>query len=234
MKNINDQEAQLRVRDLLLNALTVSSGAIDAVSFLALGKVFTAFMTGNVVFLGLRIAGGNIVPDALAILIPITAFAMGVYLSMLIVRPSAGSGMWPHRVTIALAVSLIPHATFLAVWFANHGLPTPQATDFLLGMWGLAMGMQSAAVRTLHVEGVFTTAATATIIVLVSDIAYWPRTEAERQRLAGILVSLFIGATAGGLLLVYARLYAPILPFLVTLATISAARILFREPRVAH
>ena len=34
-------------RDLLLFALTVSSGAVDAISFFALGKVFTAFMTGN-------------------------------------------------------------------------------------------------------------------------------------------------------------------------------------------
>jgi len=43
----------LRVRDRLLMALTVSSGAVDAISYLALGKIFTAFMTGNFVFLGL-------------------------------------------------------------------------------------------------------------------------------------------------------------------------------------
>src|SRR4030095_15092608 len=42
------------VRNNLLNALTISSGAVDAVSFLALGKVFTAFMTGNFAFLSRR------------------------------------------------------------------------------------------------------------------------------------------------------------------------------------
>ena len=45
------------VRNGLLNALTISSGAVDAVSFLALGKVFTAFMTGNFAFLGMGIVG---------------------------------------------------------------------------------------------------------------------------------------------------------------------------------
>ena len=50
------QMADLKVRDLPLIALTVSSGAIDAISYLGLGKVFTAFMTGNIVFLGLRTA----------------------------------------------------------------------------------------------------------------------------------------------------------------------------------
>ena len=47
------------VRNGLLNALTISSGAVDAVSFLALGKVFTAFMTGNFAFLGMAIASAT-------------------------------------------------------------------------------------------------------------------------------------------------------------------------------
>jgi len=44
---VQDRAVELKIRDLLLNALTVSSGAVDAISFLALGKVFTAFMTGG-------------------------------------------------------------------------------------------------------------------------------------------------------------------------------------------
>ena len=43
--------ADIRVRDLLLMTLTFSSGAIDAINYLAMGKVFTAFMTGNIVSL---------------------------------------------------------------------------------------------------------------------------------------------------------------------------------------
>src|SRR6267143_1119757 len=93
---IHRQAAELRVRDLLLNALTVSSGAVDAISFLALGKVFSAFMTGNIAFLGLRVAGSP-APGAVAIVSSMAAFAVGVYLSTRIVNPSEGSGMWPQR-----------------------------------------------------------------------------------------------------------------------------------------
>jgi uncharacterized membrane protein YoaK (UPF0700 family) len=225
----HDQSGALRVRDLLLNALTVSSGAVDAVSFLALGKVFTAFMTGNIAFLGLRVSGASHAPGAVAILTSMAAFAVGVYVSTRIVKPSGGSGIWSPRVTAALGVSLIPHAVFPVVWLASNGQPSVDVSHVLLGLWGLAMGVQSAAVRRLHVEGVFTTAATATIILLVGDLANWSTTAAERWRLAGVLVSLFIGATAGGVLLVHAPLYAPVLPFVMTVAVVATAAIVLRE-----
>jgi uncharacterized membrane protein YoaK (UPF0700 family) len=222
-------EAERNLRDLLLAGLTVSSGAVDAISFVALGKVFTAFMTGNIAFLGLRVAGSSVAPGAEAILASMGAFAVGVYLSTRIVMSSKGSATWPPRVTIALGASLIPHAAFLAVWFASRGQPSMHAIHVLLGMWALAMGIQSAAVRSLHVEGVFTTAATATIIVLVGDLASWTVTGAERRRLAGVLVSLFIGATAGSLLLVHARIHAPLLSFVITAAVVVAAAVVFRD-----
>jgi len=219
---------KLTVRDLLLNALTVSTGAIDAISFLVLGKVFSAFMTGNIAFLGLQVAGAG-GPDKVAVLVALIAFAVGVFLSTRIVKPSEGSGQWPRRVTVALGLSLIAHAVVLAVGFANSGQPSNDVVHVLLGSWALAMGMQSAAVRRLHVEGVFTTAATATVIYLVGDITNWSATVAERRRLAGVLISLFIGATAGGLLLVHAPIYAPVLPFAITLAVVAAAAIILPE-----
>jgi len=230
---IRSPAIQLRVRDLLLNALTVSSGAVDAISFLALGKVFSAFMTGNIAFLGLRVAGAS-APGAVAILTSIGAFAAGVYLSTRIVQRSEGVGIWPRTVTIALGVSLIAHATFLTVWFVSNGQPSNNVAHVLLGSWGFAMGMQSAAVRRLHVEGVFTTAATATIIFLVGDLANWTATVVERRRLAGVLVSLFVGATAGGVLLVKAHISAPFLPFVITVAAVATAAIVLREREAAH
>jgi uncharacterized membrane protein YoaK (UPF0700 family) len=229
---IHTPAADLRARDLLLNALTVSSGAVDAISFLALGKVFTAFMTGNIAFLGLQVAGAG-GPGVVAILASMVGFAAGIYLSTRIVKPSGGAGTWPQRVTIALGTSLVPHAAFVAVWFASNGDPSVGASHVLLGLWGLAMGIQSAAVRALHVDGVFTTAATATIIFLVGDLANWPATAVERRRLAGVLVSLFIGATAGGLLLVHAQLYAPVLPFVVTTVAVATAATTLRERSAA-
>src|SRR5579864_5579470 len=124
--SLQDQALKLRVRDMLLNALAVSSGAIDAISFLVLGKVFSAFMTGNIAFLGLRAAGA---PGAgwMSVLTSMAAFAVGVYISVQIVKPSKGSGPWSQRVTVALGVSLIAHAAFLAVWVACNGQTRSEA-----------------------------------------------------------------------------------------------------------
>src|SRR5260370_6877248 len=105
----HDQATEIRLRDLLLNALTVSSGAVDAISFLALGKVFSAFMTGNIAFFGLRIAGAARAPGGVAIFVSMAAFAVGVYLSTRIVKPSETSGLCPHRLTAPPAASLPPH-----------------------------------------------------------------------------------------------------------------------------
>jgi hypothetical protein len=41
----------------ILLAMTVVTGIVDAVSFLALGRVFTANMTGNLVLIGFAFAG---------------------------------------------------------------------------------------------------------------------------------------------------------------------------------
>jgi cytochrome c oxidase subunit IV len=71
------------------------------------------------------------------------------------------------------------------------------------------------------VEGVLTTAATATIIFLAGDLTNWSATVVERRRLAGVLVSLFMGATAVGLLLVHAHIYAPVLPFVITVLPVA-------------
>jgi uncharacterized membrane protein YoaK (UPF0700 family) len=46
-----------RVLVPVLLGLTAVTGLVDAVSYLALGHVFTANMTGNVVFLGFAAAG---------------------------------------------------------------------------------------------------------------------------------------------------------------------------------
>jgi uncharacterized membrane protein YoaK (UPF0700 family) len=86
------------------------------------------------------------------------------------------------------------------------------AACFLLGISALGMGFQTAAVFSLGIQGVFTTAATATFTVLSGDSAHWSNTEPERHRLAALLVMLTLGAVAGGLLMVHAREFAPLLP----------------------
>ena len=78
---------------VLLVGLTIVTGLVDAFSYLSLGHVFVANMTGNVVFLGFGLAGvGGI--SLVASLVAILAFALG----------AAAGGRWsqrrpPHRAT---------------------------------------------------------------------------------------------------------------------------------------
>jgi uncharacterized membrane protein YoaK (UPF0700 family) len=234
------QTADVRVRDLLLMALTVSSGAIDAISYLALGKVFTAFMTGNIVFLGLRTASAgdfNVVRIAVALAV----FSAGVLLARLIAKSlrnsdrrfgrnsDEGSGVWPREVTIALGIVVIAQAGFLAIWVAAGGWPSNGVADILVGIWALGMGVQSAAGLSFGVTGVFTTAATGTLVVLMDNLAAWRYPATERLRLASVLISLFAGAAAGGLLLKHARAYAPVLPIIGSSLALAIAALALRK-----
>jgi uncharacterized membrane protein YoaK (UPF0700 family) len=222
--SIERQISHVGVRNWLLDGLTVSSGAIDSISFLGLGKVFTAFMTGNVAFLGMGIAG-NPTPRIVSVLASMAGFAVGIYIATRITSSGVQkSGVaWSPRTTIALGVSLLPHLCFTAIWFATGGLPGGNTVPILLAVWALAMGLQSAAVRKLNVAGIFTTAATATFIFLFSDVAKWGLTHDERRRMRGILISLFIGATAGAYLLFHAPIYAPVLPLVITAGVVLTA-----------
>jgi len=161
-------------------------------------------------------------------------FAVGVFLATKIVRQYAPKDeqatgiVWPERTTFALGSSLLAHLCFVLIWLATSARPGDNVIPVLLAVWGLAMGMQSGAVRKLDVGGTFTTAATATFIFLASNVRYLPLMSDERRRLRGILVSLVIGATAGGLLLIHAPIYAPVLPLVITVGVVAIAASTFR------
>lgn len=222
--SIERQISDIGVRQWLLDALTVSSGAIDAISFLGLGKVFTAFMTGNVAFLGMGIAG-NPAPRIVSVLASMAGFAVGIYFATRITSSGEqkSGGMWSPRTTFALGVSLLPHLCFVAIWFATGGRPGASVFPILLAVWALAMGLQSGAVKKLHVEGIFTTAATGTLMVLAADLVNWRLTRDERRRYRGLLISLCIGATAGAYLLFHAPIWAPVLPLVITAGVVVTA-----------
>jgi uncharacterized membrane protein YoaK (UPF0700 family) len=240
------ETSYVRLRNWLLGGLTVSSGAVDAISFLALGKVFTAFMTGNIAFLGMAIAGstgantyGVVPPLVVPVLASMVGFAVGIYIATRIVaaskQPAAREGehppaaVWPQRTTVALGVSLLAQLCFVVLWAETGAHPGAGVIPVLLFFWAAAMGMQSAAVRRLNVGGIFTTAATATVIFLVSDLTNFRMTADERRRLRGVIISLIIGATAGGYLLIHAPIWAPVLPLVVSAVVVVTAARGFRD-----
>jgi uncharacterized membrane protein YoaK (UPF0700 family) len=218
------------LRDLLLIALTIASGAVDAISYFGLGKIFSAFMTGNLVFLGFGIAKVR-GPDVIPVIFALFVFAVGAYLGVRIATlRSQDSGLWPGRMSVLLALVAIAEAAFLAVWSATTGHPSTEIADVLIVLFSLAMGIQAAAVRSLGVQGVITTAGTFTLVAFAGSFA-GSRPRGEMPRLAGVLLGLVAGATAGGVLTVYARSYAPVLPLAITIVVILTGRTMHRSPR---
>src|SRR2546423_10298345 len=63
-----------------LLVLTFTTGLVDAASYLGLGRVFTANMTGNVVLLGFGIAGSQGLP-VVAPVVSLGAFLAGAAVS---------------------------------------------------------------------------------------------------------------------------------------------------------
>jgi uncharacterized membrane protein YoaK (UPF0700 family) len=212
-----------RVRDGLLVALTLSTGAVDAVSWIGLGKVFSAFMTGNFAFLAFRTAGipGASVPRVVASL---AAFGVGAFAAARIVAPTSDSGsVWPRRITVVLGGVVAAQVAFLSVWVGVDGHPSSGAGNLLIAISAFAMGMQTAAVFSLGVRAVFTTAATATFAVLAGDLSSRSSSRDETRRLAAVLVALFVGAVAGSLLMAHARTWAPALPLAVSGLVVAVA-----------
>ncbi|MCF1592195.1 DUF1275 family protein [Streptomyces muensis] len=76
------------------------TGIVDAVAFLGLGQVFTAFMTGNILFLGFAVSGGaGLTP--LGSLTALAAFAVGAVAgSRLGVATAARPRRWLRSATI--------------------------------------------------------------------------------------------------------------------------------------
>jgi uncharacterized membrane protein YoaK (UPF0700 family) len=214
-----------RVRDGLLVALTFSTGAVDALAWFALGHVFSAFMTGNLVFLGLTVGGapGPTVQRVLAAVVP---FAVGAILGA---RIAAGgpaddeAPVWRRHMTLALGVVVAVESVFFGLWLAVGARPSAGLGHVLIGISALAMGIQTTAVFSVGLRGVFTTAATATLATLMGDLNAWSDTRQERRRLAGVLCGLLGGAGAGGYLVVHARVVAPLLPLVTTGAVVAVA-----------
>ncbi|MDT5138664.1 MAG: hypothetical protein QOD58_2926 [Mycobacterium sp.] len=221
--------ARESVRDLLLVALTVASGAVDAISYFGLGKIFSAFMTGNMVFLAFGIAGIKAAPNVITVIFALSLFAAGSYLGLrFTTRRSGESGVWPPAMTVLFILVAIAEACFLIVWLITAGHPSAELRDVLTAVFSLAMGLQTAAVRSLGVQGIFTTAGTFTLVAFAGTFA-GSRSRDEMPRLIGVLVGLVAGAVAGGLLFLHARSYAPVLPLVITVLVITVGWLMARR-----
>jgi uncharacterized membrane protein YoaK (UPF0700 family) len=192
----------------MLLALTVVSGIIDAVSYLALGHVFTANMTGNVAVLGFAAAGSRQF-SALRSVVSIGAFLMGATVGGWAARRFAERSRrtWV-RLSFGTEAVLLSAACVVAAMTRGTTAGSEYA---LIAVTAVAMGVRNATVVKLRVADLTTTVLTGTLTGLAADSPLAGGGGARTMRRAGSVLALLAGALLGGWLVLHHSLWLPLL-----------------------
>lgn len=178
----------------LLILLTVTTGLVDAFSYLALGHVFVANMTGNVIFLAFSLAGAkgcSLWASALAI----AAFSLGALGGGRITHVRSH-----HRGQMLTIGSSLQLAFILAAFVYSAVDPSTAGIRVhvvLISLMGIAMGLQNAVVRGLAVPDLTTTVLTLTITGISADSRLAGGTNSKAGRRVLSALSMFTGALMG-------------------------------------
>jgi uncharacterized membrane protein YoaK (UPF0700 family) len=183
--------------------LACVAGSVDAVSYMSLGHVFTANMTGNTVLLGLALGQAEsqaVARSSLALI----GFLAGAFLGAWVSGRGQRGGVWSPAVTVTLVVEAALLAVLVVVWHRAGDLDFNQATEaVLILLSALAMGIQSAVGRRLNISGIATTYITGTLTSLMARLTAEMRgasaSEANRER-SGLTAEAAHGEPRVGLL----------------------------------
>jgi uncharacterized membrane protein YoaK (UPF0700 family) len=194
------QDAAASVRHpltLALLTLTFTTGLIDAVSYLGLGRVFTANMTGNVVLLGFGIAGVGGLP-VVSPLVSMAAFVAGGVAGGVLAARLAARHDLHFGTALALEAGLVGLAAILAAAFDIQ--PNAFSGDALVALLAFAMGIRNATVRRIGVPDLTTTVLTMTLTGLAADSRLAGGTGAGTVRRVSAVAAMLVGAIVGALM----------------------------------
>ncbi len=198
----------------LLVSMTLVTGLVDAFSYLVLGHVFVANMTGNIVLLGFALAG------APGFSIAASATALAAFFAGALIGGRIGSRHSAHRDRLHSSAGAI-QALFLAASVILAALSgSPVAPGYRYGLivaLATAMGIQNAAARKLAVPDLTTTVLTLTITGIAADsaLAGGPGSKAGGRLIP--VVTMLAGALAGAVLVRHAPVWYPLAIALVTI-----------------
>jgi uncharacterized membrane protein YoaK (UPF0700 family) len=227
----------------MLLALTLVTGIVDAVSILALGRVFVANMTGNVVFAGFAITGAPGFSLG-ASLFALAGFLAGANLGG---RMTARVG---HDHALHLRAATVSELALLAaaliVAAASGGAAAAQGTlhlaagtatfgagviDAVAAILAVAMGIQNALARKLAVPDLTTTVLTMTLTGIGHDPRSGRRGHATLSRRVLVVATMLAGGVAGAELVLNVGTIVPLALATGLLAVVAAgAAVAVRHP----
>ncbi|HTR75295.1 MAG TPA: YoaK family protein [Solirubrobacterales bacterium] len=179
-----------------LLVLTLTTGVIDAASYLGLGRVFAANMTGNIVLLGFGIAGTGGLP----VVAPLVS--LGAFLTGATVGGRMGARLPAREAHLSRAMLIEVGVTALATAIAIVFDITPDhfSGDLIIALIAFAMGVRNATVRRLKIPDVSTTVLTMTLTGLAADSPLAGGDGKGGWRRGVAVISMLGGAIAGALL----------------------------------
>jgi len=187
----------------ILMAMTAVSGIVDAVSFLVLGRVFTANMTGNVVFLGFAIGGVpglSIWRSLLALVFFMSGALLGGCMTKAMTPQDPGST--PVHALVIETVLLLA-ASVVSIGFHAPYEDHKLKIALVIALTAVVMGLRNAVVRKLGIPDLTTTVLTLTIAGFAADSSLAGGNNQRWGRRAGAVLAMLTGAIAGTSMLAY-------------------------------
>ncbi|HEX2916527.1 MAG TPA: YoaK family protein [Chloroflexia bacterium] len=156
-------------RNLLILLLGWTSGGVDVISYLGLGHVFTANMTGNTVLLGIALGRGDWA-QVLRAVVALMGFLVGVALGAFIVEAHDPHLEWSGKITRAIGIEVIALGFLSLGWELASTSLTELERNGLIVLAAIVMGLQSATVVRLGVVGISTTYITGMLTTFTTGI----------------------------------------------------------------
>jgi uncharacterized membrane protein YoaK (UPF0700 family) len=211
----------------VLLSMTVVTGLVDSFSYLMLGHVFVANVTGNIVFLGFALAGAPGFSIG-ASLTAVVAFAAGALVGGRIGARHADHRGRLHSTAAAIQAAFLTAAVILA---AVSGSPVTSAFRYpLIAVLAVSMGIQNAAARKLAVPDLTTTVLTLTITGIAADSTLAGGAGSRAGRRLTAVAAMLVGALVGAALVLHTRIYYPLLIALVAILAGAVATYQLGKP----
>jgi uncharacterized membrane protein YoaK (UPF0700 family) len=217
---------------LFILLLTLNSGWTDMLCYFFLGHVFSSFLTGNFLFIGLGVAQGNSSGLLIRALVAVLVSFVGVISGSFCLQRAPQrqtEPTWHNTFVRIILIEWLSLLVFAILWYVTSNLSQQAGVQILLlGLAALGMGIQGALIQAFNLPGVVANALTGTVLTLGQRLAQGlghpgPESQEWRWRNIFLIILLLIYlVSAIAVVLTSASMLTPVVPvIIVTIAIFS-------------
>ena len=225
----DETHANRRSAFLLPALLSMTAGAVDVISFLALGGLFTAHITGNLVILAAHYITGRFGEIAPLLSVPVFVLVLGVITAVFVRKPIP----FVRRALLVLQAVLVASFLGFGVGFGPFADPNSCMAVFV-GMLGVAaMATQNAVVRLALPRHPITAVVSPNATQLAVDLAMLARCFLQPTNVSEIrsraavttlaVLGFVVGVVAGSILEIHFGLWSLTFPCLLAVLAIPVS-----------